>query len=84
MSQASQLMFWGIGQGCFTYRHGQVLYCIASNLSGLLAESQTIHVCADLPGMYTNVSPQACNHPSITYCNALYHPDIVITMNLIY
>jgi len=33
-----------LSQGRFTYRHDQVLYCIASNLSGLLAESQTTHV----------------------------------------
>jgi len=65
-------MFWGGGvcpvalsQGRFAYRHDQVLCCIASNLSGLLAESQTTHVYADLPGMYASMSPQATNPPSL-------------------
>ena len=63
-------------QGRFTYRHDQVLHCIVSNLSGLLAESQTIHVYADLPGMYASVSPQATIPPSLIITP--YCPDIVI------
>ena len=76
-----QLIFRGgctvaLSQGRFTYRHDQVLYCIVSNLSGLLAESQTTHVYADLPGMYASMSPQAIIPPSLIVTP--YRPDIVI------
>ena len=57
-------------------RHDQVLHCIVSNLSGLLVESQAIHVYADLPGMYASMSPQATVPPSLIITP--YHPDIVI------
>jgi len=53
-----------LSQGCFTYRYHQVLLCIASKLSDLLAESQTIHVYVDLPGMFASASPQATIPPN--------------------
>ena len=65
-----------LSQGHFTYRHDQVLHCIVSNLSGPLAESQTIHVYADLPGMYASVSPQATIPPSLIITP--YRLDVVI------
>ena len=46
------------------------------SLSGLLAESQAIHIYADLPGMYASVSPQATIPPSLIITP--YHPDIVV------
>ena len=52
------------------------MHCIVSNFSGLLAESKTIHVYADLPGMYASVSPQAAIPPSLIITP--YRPDIVI------
>ena len=59
--------------GHFTYRY---LHCVASKLSDLLAESQTIHVYADLPGMFATVSPQATIPPSLIVTP--YRPNIAI------
>ena len=65
-----------LSQGHFTYRHDQALHYVVSNLSCILAESHTIHVYADLPGIQVGVSPQLTIPPSLIV--ALYCPDIVI------
>ena len=65
-----------LSQSCLTYRHDVVLHCIVSNLSRVFAESQTIHIYAELPGMHVSVSPQA-TIPS-TLIVTSYRPDIVI------
>ena len=59
-----------------SYRHDLVLHCIVSNLSRVFAESQTIHIYADLPEMHASVSPQATI--SLTLIVTPYCPDIVI------
>ena len=47
-----------LSQDCFTYRHNQVLHCLALKLSEFLSSLSTIHVYADLPGMRASESPQ--------------------------
>ena len=56
-----------LSQGHFTYRHDVVLHCkhVVSSLFHIFAESQAIHVYADLPGMYASVSPQATIPPTL-------------------
>ena len=67
-----------LSQGCFTYRHDQVLHCIISNLSCILAESHTILVYADLPGMQASLLPHDQSTIPQSLIATLYHPDIVI------
>jgi len=47
-----------LSQGCFTYRHDQVTCCIASNLSGLLAE---LHVYAECILCISSYCPDITN-----------------------
>ena len=47
-----------LSQGHFTYRQDQVLHCLASGLSEILAEVDTICIYADLPGMRASKPPQ--------------------------
>ena len=65
-----------LSQVRFTYRNDLVLLCIVSNLSHVFAESQTIHIYADLPEMHASVSPQATISPTLIVTP--YCPDIVI------
>ena len=73
-----------LSQDRFTYRHNQVLHCLASKLSDFLSGFNTIHVYADLPGMRASESPQGTIPPSLIITS--YRPDIVIyneTCNLV-
>ena len=49
-----------LSQGHCTFWHDQVLHCLASGLSEILAEAEvdTIYIYADLPGMRANEPPQ--------------------------
>ena len=64
-----------MSQDRFTYRHNQVLHCLASKLSDFLSGSNTIHVYADLPGMRASESPQGTIPPSLLITS--YHPDVI-------
>ena len=67
-----------LSQERLTYQHDQVFHCLASGLSEILAELNTIHVYADLPVMGASKSLSLMETP--------YHPDIVIyneTCNLV-
>ena len=63
-------------QGRFTFRHNQVLYCLASELSNFVAGQCMVSVYADLPGMRASDSPQTTIPPSLLIIP--YRPDIVI------
>ena len=65
-----------LSQGRFTYRHDQVLHCLVLGLSEILAELNTVHVYADLPGMRASESPQGTIPSSLMVTS--YRPDIVI------
>ena len=63
-------------QGRFTFRHNQILYCLASELSNFVAGQYMLSVYADLPGMRASDSPQTTIPPSLLITH--YCPDIVI------
>ena len=63
-------------QGRFTFRHNQVLYCLASELLKFVAGQCMVSVYADLPGMRASDSPQTTIPPSLLITP--YRPDIVI------
>ena len=65
-----------LSQGRYTYRHDQVLSCLVSGLSDLLAEVNSICIYADLPGMRASESPQETVPSSLMVTS--YRPDIVI------
>ena len=65
-----------LSQGRFTYRHYQVLHCLASRLSEILVEVDTIHIYAGLPSMRASESPQGTIPSSLMVTPD--HPDIVI------
>ena len=75
-SSCSEWLSHSLGQGCFTYRHNQVLHCLTLELSEFLAELNTVHVYADLPGMRASESPQGTIPSSLMVTS--YCPDIVI------
>ena len=60
-------------QGCFTYRHDEVLQCLPSGISEFLAQTNSICIYADLPA---TESPQGTIPASLLVTP--YRPDIVI------
>ena len=64
-----------LSQGRFTYRHNQVLNCLAIELSKLLPGS-CISLYADLPGLRASDCPQSTIPPSVLVTS--YRPDLVI------
>ena len=63
-------------QDRYTYRHDQVLGCLVSGISNLLAEDSFVCIYADLPGMRASESPQGT--VPILLMVTSYRPDIVI------
>ena len=59
-----------------TYPHDQVLGCLVSRISNLLAEDALACIYADLPGMRASESPQGTVPISLVVTS--YHQDIVI------
>ena len=65
-----------LSQGHFTYRHDQVLNCLASGISELLAQPNSICIYADLPGLRATECPQGTIPSSLLIIPC--RPDIVI------
>ena len=65
-----------LSQGRFTFRHDQVLHCLASGISTLVGQPNTIHVYADLPGMRASEAPPSTIPTSLMVTP--YRPDIVL------
>jgi len=65
-----------LSQDRYTYRHDQVLGCLVSGISDLLAEDASVCIYADLPGMRASESPQGTVPISLMVTS--YRPDIVI------
>ena len=62
-------------QGHFTYRHNQVLNCLASEVSKIFAGS-CVSLYADLPGLRASDCPQSTIPPPLLVTP--YRPDLVI------
>ena len=65
-----------LSQDRYTYRHDQVLGCLVSGISNLLAEDTSVCIYADLPRMRASESPQGTVPISLMVTS--YRPDIVI------
>jgi len=65
-----------LSQERFTYRHDEVLHCLASGISELLTQPNSIRIYADLPGLRASESPHGTIPSSLMITP--YRPDIVI------
>ena len=65
-----------LSKGRFTYRHDNVLHCLATELLNCFAGSSLILLYANLPGMRASDCPRATIPPSLLVTS--YHPDLVI------
>jgi len=63
-------------QGRFTFRHNQVLKCLATEISKLFSGSSSVFLYADLPGLHASDCPQATIPVSLLVTP--YRPDLVI------
>jgi len=63
-------------QGCFTFRHNQILKCLPTEISKLFTGSSSVLLYADLPGPCASDCPQATIPVSLFVTP--YRPDLVI------